>query len=87
MAKNPVPLSQAPRYDLPEVEPFTRAEARRVLDTAALRRNSARWSVALALGLRQGEAVGLRWIDVNLGEARLVIRVQLFHPPWAPRMF
>jgi integrase len=38
--------------------------------------------VALALGLRQGEALGLRWNEVNLDEARLVIRVQLFHPPW-----
>jgi integrase len=36
----------------------------------------------LALGLRQGEALGLRWTDVDLDEARLVIRVRLFHPPW-----
>ena len=82
MAKNPVSLSPSPRYDPPEVEPFTKVEARRVLDIAAARRNSARWSVALALGLRQGEALGLRWGDVNLDEARLLIRVQLFHPPW-----
>jgi hypothetical protein len=82
MAKNPVPLSQSPRYEPPEVEPFTKADARRVLDTAAGRRNSARWTVALALGLRQGEALGLCWTDVDLDEARLLIRVQLFHPPW-----
>jgi integrase len=77
-----VPLSQSPRYEPPEVEPFTEADASRVLDTAAGRRNSARWSVALALGLWQGEALGLRWTDVDLDEARVVIRVQLFHPPW-----
>jgi integrase len=82
LAKNPVRLSQSPRYEPPEVEPFTKADARRVLDTAAERRNSARWTVALALGLRQGESLGLRWTDVDLDEARLLIRVQLFHPPW-----
>ena len=65
LAKNPVSLSQSPRYDPLEVEPFTKVEARRVLDVAAARRNSARWSVALALGLRQGEALGLRWSDVD----------------------
>jgi integrase len=82
MAKNPVSLSQSPRYEAPEIEPFSKVEARRVLDVAAGRRNSARWSVALALGLRQGEALGLRWSDVNIDEARLLIRVQLFLPPW-----
>jgi integrase len=82
MTKNPVPLARPPRYDPPEIEPLTNAEARWVLDVAARRRNPARWSVALALGLRQGEALGLRWTDVGLDEARLVIRVQLFHPPW-----
>jgi integrase len=82
LAKNPVRLSKPPRYDPPEVEPFTSAEARLVLKAAASRRNAARWSVALALGLRQGEALGLRWIDVDFDEARLIVRVQLTHLPW-----
>ncbi len=30
------------------------------------RRNGARWGVALALGLRQGEALGLRWRNIDL---------------------
>ena len=29
-------------------------------------RNGARWAIALALGLRQGEALALRWDDVDL---------------------
>ncbi|CAM5733102.1 Site-specific integrase OS=Streptomyces microflavus OX=1919 GN=HUT09_18040 PE=4 SV=1 [Streptomyces microflavus] len=33
---------------------------------ASKRRDSARWVFALALGLRQGEALGLRWVDVYL---------------------
>ena len=48
------------RGDEHEIEPFTREEARRILDAAKGHRNAARWSVALVLGIRQGEALGLR---------------------------
>ena len=41
-------------------------EARAVLEAAATARNSARWTVALALGLRQSEALALQWKDVDL---------------------
>jgi integrase len=44
-----------------EREALTLDDALAVLDAAAGRRNSARWSVGLALGPRQGEALGLRW--------------------------
>lgn len=56
----------APEPSDAEIEPFTREEARRILDAAKGRRNAARWSVALALGLRQGECLGLRWSFVDL---------------------
>ena len=54
-------LTDAPMADEHEIEPFTREEARRILDAAKGHRNAARWSVALVLGIRQGEALGLRW--------------------------
>ena len=38
------------------------------------RPNGARWAIALALGLRQGEATGLRWDDVDLETRSLRIR-------------
>jgi integrase len=82
LVRNPVRLSPPPRYDPPEVEPFTGAEARKILAAAVGRRNAARWSVALALGLRQGEALGLRWSDVDLDQGRVMVRVQLQHLPW-----
>jgi integrase len=82
MARNPVRLSHPPCYELPEVEPLTTEEARKVLAAAAGRRNAARWSVALALGLRQGEALGVRWPDLDLDEGKLTVRVQLQHLPW-----
>lgn len=82
LARNPMRLSRPPRYDPPEVEPLNTIEARKVLAAAIVRRNAARWSVALALGLRQGEALGLRWSDIDLDLARLVVKVQLQHLPW-----
>lgn len=44
-----------------EVVPFTVEEVRRIFDAIAKRRTKARWFLALACGLRQGEALGLAW--------------------------
>jgi integrase len=56
-----------------EIEPLTEAEALAILAATDGRRNAARWSVGLALGLRQGEALGLRWqyVDLAAGEIRV----------------
>jgi integrase len=54
-------LIDAPVADEHEIEPFTCEQAHRILDAAKGHRNAARWSVALVLGIRQGEALGLRW--------------------------
>jgi integrase len=45
-----------------------------------MRRNAAGWAVALALGLRQGEALGLKWPDINLDRATLRVRRELLRP-------
>jgi len=59
-------------------EVFHRYAARRILDVAARKRNGARWSVALALGIRQGEALGLRWsyVDLETGVIRAWFQIQ-----------
>ena len=49
-------------------------EARAVLEAAATVRNSARWTVALALGLRQSEALALQWKDIDLLNNTLTVR-------------
>ncbi len=49
-------------------------EARAVLHAAAGVRNSARWTVALALGLRQSEALALQWKDVDPLAGTLTVR-------------
>lgn len=48
-----------------------------ILATCAGSRLEARWSVALSLGLRQGEALGLRWEDVDLESGVLRVRQAL----------
>ena len=50
---------------------------------AAKLRNSARWVVALALGLRQGEALGLHWEDVDLVAGYVRIRKNRLRPKYA----
>lgn len=79
---NPAQVAKSPRLIEVEIEPFTMDEAKRVLDAAIGRRNGARWAIALALGLRQGEALGLRWSDVDLAARSLVIRRALQRHTW-----
>lgn len=83
IVRNPAVLAKPPRLAEDEIQPFTIEEVQRVLATAASRRNSARWAVALSLGLRQGEALGLKWTDVDLTIGRLTIRRNRLRPAWA----
>ncbi len=86
---NPATRVDAPTMSRQEVTPLTRDDARAVLAAAHGRaspdthtangrpsqrlRNATRWSVALALGLRQGEALGLCWdmVDLKAGTLRV----------------
>lgn len=49
----------------------------RIMEAARGQWNAARWNVALAMGLRQGEALGLRWEDVDLDAGELHVRQTL----------
>jgi integrase len=60
-----------------KVRSFTRAEAVQFLEAAEKHRLYALWAVALAMGLRRGEALGLAWADVDLEQGRLTIRQAL----------
>ncbi|WP_445186867.1 tyrosine-type recombinase/integrase [Pseudonocardia sp. Cha107L01] len=82
ITENPAVLARAPRPDEEEVEPCTVEEVKRILDVADSDRNSARWAVALALGLRQGEALGLKWTDVDLDSGTLLVLRSRLRPKW-----
>jgi integrase len=82
LARNPAVLAKAPALSEDEVEPYDVAEVRRLLEAAAQRRNSARWALALALGLRQGEALGLTWDDVDLDKGTIRVRRSRLRPKY-----
>ncbi|MCW2497093.1 MAG: int [Jatrophihabitans sp.] len=74
VARNVCALVEPPSVIRVEVKPLTQDEAKQIIDAATGSRNAARWSVALALGLRQGEALGLLWEDVDLQTGALTVR-------------
>jgi len=74
MLRNPVTRARPPRLVEREMEPLSHRDAARLIDVARLQPGGARWSVALALGLRQGEALGLSWDDVDLDAGILTVR-------------
>ena len=69
-----VPAPRAPRHDVLALSPD---DARAVLDAVRGDRLEALVTVALALGLRQGEALGLTSGDVDLDGRMLHVRRQL----------
>ena len=71
LARNVARLVQAPSPDREEIRPWTDAEARAFLAEARGHRLHALFVVALGLGLRQGELLGLRWSDLDLDTGQL----------------
>jgi integrase len=82
LAHNPVADARPDRVQEQEVVPLTVAEAQAILAAATGRRNPARWEVALTVGLRQGEALGLQWDDVDLDAGTLDVRRALQQGKW-----
>jgi integrase len=82
LARNPVLLAKPPVLSEEEVEPYDVPEIQRLFEAAAHRRNSARWALALALGLRQGEALGLKWDDIDLDKEIIRIRRGRLRPKY-----
>lgn len=77
VSQNIAALVDAPTGEDVDTEVLSREEARRILAVASERRNGARWSVALAVGVRQSEAIGLRWKYVNLEAGTIEVGWQL----------
>ena len=77
LSRNVARLVQLRVTDDRKVRSFTRTEALRFLDAAEQHRLYALWAVALAMGLRRGEALGLAWADVDLDAGRMTVRQAL----------
>jgi integrase len=70
-------LVDGPRVPHRDVQPLSADEAHSLLDAAKTHRLGALFSVALAVGLRQGEALGLSWTDLDLDSGTLSVRKTL----------
>jgi integrase len=73
LSRNVARLVQVRVTDERKVRAFTRPEARRFLKAAEDHRLYTLWAVALSMGLRRGEALGLRWQEVDLESGRITI--------------
>jgi integrase len=82
ISENPALLARAPKVVEEEIEPYSVDEIKRLLEAAQTQRNSARWAIALAVGLRQGEALGLRWPDIDEAACALTVRRNRLRPRW-----
>ncbi|PRW61674.1 tyrosine-type recombinase/integrase, partial [Actinopolyspora mortivallis] len=82
IGRNPVAVAKAPRVEEEEIEPIEPEDVQRILKAALHRRNGVRFVLALALGCRQGEALGLRWEHFNEQSRTLRIRKALQRQKW-----
>ncbi len=77
LVRNAAAIVKPPRVIEKEVQPLTQEEARRFLKSIQGNRLEALFTVAISIGLRQGEALGLRWSDVDFEAGTLRIRYAL----------
>jgi len=69
--RNVAKLAEGPTVEETQVTSLSPAEAARFLDAVRGNRLEALYRVALAVGLRRGEALGLRWADIDLESRQL----------------
>jgi integrase len=77
VARNAASLVKPPPLEKSAVQVFTKEEAFRFLNLVKGHRLEAVFTVALSLGLREGEILGLRWQDVDMDAGKLHVRFSL----------
>lgn len=75
--RNPADSVDPPKIRQEELEPLDAEQARRLLQEARGDRLECLYVVSLTMGLRCGEALGLKWSDIDLDEGTLRISRQL----------
>jgi integrase len=74
LAFNPATLIDVPRHDRAEIQPLDLEQVQSLLKAVRGHALEGFVNVALALGLREGEALALRWSDVDLDARTLAVR-------------
>ena len=74
VARNVATLVDVPRPSRKEIRPLSPGQARLLLETVRGHRLEALFVVCLMVGLRQGEALGLRWEDLDIDAGTLQVR-------------
>ena len=77
VSRNVAALVDPPKATRTEVKPLTPVQARLFLDAIDGDRFEALYHVALALGMRQGEILGLTWSNVDLSSGTLRVKQAL----------
>ena len=81
VSRNVTDLVDPPTTYTKKTIPLTVEQVRKVLAQARGTRLESRWFVALYLGLRQSEALGLRWENVDLDKTRIYINETTWGAP------
>lgn len=74
VARNVARLVPGPRMRRREVEPLSPEESATLLKNVEGHEHEALFTLAISLGMRQGEILGLGWADLDLDEATLSVR-------------
>ena len=80
ITKNPLEAADPPRVKgggAKEMKTWTKEQLRAFLASVTNDRLSPLWHTMAMTGMRRGEALGLRWIDIDLENARLSVRRSL----------
>lgn len=73
VSRNVAALADAPSVERGKADAYTPEEAQRLIESVAGTRWEAFYRLALGLGLRMGELIGLRWRDIDLERGRLTV--------------
>jgi integrase len=83
--RNVASVVKAPKPTKKEIRPLTHAQVNALFEAARGDRLEALYIVAVMMGLRQGELLGLKWEDVDLEAGTLSVRRSLSYTEKEPK--
>ena len=76
--RNVAKLAEVPNYSRKPITPWTADEARRFLAAAETHPWYVGYLLLLTYGLRRGEAIGMRWRDIDFNAGKIKVRQQIY---------